>query len=59
MLILWEMYKNKVYSKGRSEERKEWEAWNSRRCAAEAEGIKFDDLPPNAEDRSAHTHQAS
>ena len=52
-MILWGIFREKVYLKGRLEERQDWEDWNNRRCKAEAEGIRFDEPPPNAENRSA------
>lgn len=56
-MILWDLYKRSVYTKGRSEgiieQQHKWESWNARRRKAEAEGTKFDEPPPNAEYRSA------
>lgn len=61
-MILWDLYKRSVYTKGRSEgiiaQQQKWENWNARRCKAEAEGTKFDEPPPNAEYRSAKDETA-
>ena len=37
-------------ARGRSEMYEEWDAWNRRRLAAEAEGLPFDELPPTSPD---------
>ena len=61
-MILWDLYKRRVYTRGRSEgiieQQQKWENWNARRCKAEAEGTKFDEPPPNAEYRSAKDESA-
>ena len=49
--MLSERYLRKRYMQGRVEgsadTQKKWEAWNSRRMAAEAEGRPFDEPPPS------------
>ena len=57
-MIIWGIIREKVYLKGRLEERQEWENWNARRCKAEAEGTKFDEPPPNTENGSAKDNSA-
>ena len=70
LMILWEWYKGRVYTKGKSEgmsagiieQQQKWEEWNTRRCKAEAEGTKFDEPPPHAEygsslDESTHRNK--
>ena len=37
-------------ARGRSEMYEEWDAWNRRRLAAEAEGLSFDEPPPASPD---------
>lgn len=58
MMILWEMYKHRVYMKGRFEERKEWEEWNYRRRIAEDSGRDFNEPPPSTVRKSAIVESA-
>lgn len=70
LMILWEWYKGRVYTKGKSEgmsagiieQQQKWEEWNARRCKAETEGTKFDEPPPHAQygssiDESTHRNK--
>jgi hypothetical protein len=51
LFMLSERYLQRRYRQGKaeglSEGYKQWEAWNNRRMAAEAEGRPFDEPPPS------------
>ena len=47
LFMLSERYLRKRYMQGQADNQKEWEAWNNRRMAAEAEGRPFDEPPPS------------
>ncbi len=47
-----EQRREEARARGRAENQAEWEAWNERRIAAEANGEPFDEPPPGASEDS-------
>ena len=52
LFMISERYLRKRYMQGQTDTHKQWEAWNNRRLAAEAEGRPFDEPPPSPPSRA-------